>query len=134
MSNFIFRDKNLPINRDICSSMSNIYGVGMKKAKFVAAKLGFGYPFKSKNLNSYHKAMLAGFLNNILTTDIKAKRIRAVNIKILKEINTLKGKKHSCGLPVRGQRIKSNGQSQKRLFGRSKNLTLKTIKPMSDAY
>jgi len=134
MAIFIFRDRNLPINRDMCSSLSTIYGVGLKKAKFVSAKLGFGYPFKSKNLTIYHKALLAGFLNNVLTTDIKAKRIRSVNIKILREINSLKGRKHLYGLPVRGQRIKSNGQSQKRQLGRAKAVSLKNVKPMSDAY
>lgn len=128
MKSFSFRDKQLPLKREIRSALSQVYGVGFAKADFICIKLGMAYPFKADNLNTYQIGLLTGFLNNVLIGDVKTKRLEQASIKLAKELNTIKGRKHTCGLPVRGQRIRSNGRSQKRLKGMLKIIDPKLLK------
>lgn len=128
MKTLSFRDKQLPLNRELRSSLSFIYGVGKSKANFVCTKLGFAYPFNSNNLNTYEFGLINGLLNNILIGDVKAKRLKQINIKILKELKTLKGRLHTLGQPVRGQRTRTNARSHKRITGHLKKIDPKRLK------
>ena len=125
---FSFRDKQLSTKRELRSSLSEIYGVGFTKANYICIKLGIGYPYSSANLNNYQIGLITGFLNNVLAGDVKTKRLEQASIKLHEELGTVKGRKHTCGLPVRGQRIRSNARSQKRLKGLIAKIDPKLLK------
>jgi ribosomal protein S13 len=81
----------------------------------MTGKLGFGYPFFTYRLNPYYFTILNYILNNQLISKVKAQRSITMNIKMLINLNSYKGKRHKLNLPVRGQRTRTNARTQKRL-------------------
>lgn len=115
MQNYSFRNKDLPVSRELRSALTHIHGVGLAKAAIITGRLGFGYPYSSKKLNSYTFSLITGFLNRLLISEVKARRVAQLHIKALKDTGSYKGKRHSQFLPCRGQRTRTNAKTQKRL-------------------
>lgn len=93
-----------------------IYGIGKNRSKFLTKSLGLTNNFKSKQLDD-------SFLNSIILL-IKTKNFRIkknlkkknfLNLKRLVELKTYKGLRRIQGLPVRGQRSRSNAKTSKKL-------------------
>jgi len=112
---FTFRDKELPNDRELRSSLSRIYGLGFTKSFILTSKLGFPYPYFACNISEYYYFIIISLLNRYLISEVKAKRFVELKIKNLISINSYKGKRHYLALPVRGQRSKTNGRTIKKL-------------------
>lgn len=111
---FSFRDYDLPLNRELRSSLQSIKGVGWHKANLVAARFGFGYPFFLSNLNFYQFHLLSYMLTFLVRSEVKAERVITTNIRILMETQAYRGLRHRDFLPVRGQRTRTNAGVRKR--------------------
>jgi len=51
---FLFRDANLPINKEIHFALCKIFGVGLRKAFYIISRIGVGYPYYLNKLNFYN--------------------------------------------------------------------------------
>ena len=105
---FSFRDFDLPINKELLSSLQFIKGVGFHKALLVSSKVGFSYPFFVGNLNFYKFSLLAYLLKYLVLSVSRINRFIMLRINDLKVLRTFKGCRHRDFLPVRGQRTRSN--------------------------
>lgn len=111
---YSFRDYDLPLNRELRSSLQSIKGVGWHKANLVAAKFGFGYPFFLSNLNFYQFNLVSYMLTFLVRSEVKAERFISSNIRALIEMQSYRGLRHRDFLPVRGQRTRTNAGVRKR--------------------
>jgi ribosomal protein S13 len=60
---YLYKEKYLPINREIRNSLQSIYGVGKHKSNLIVARIGLGYPFFINNLNLYNFYFLVSSLD-----------------------------------------------------------------------
>lgn len=98
----------------IVIGLQNIYGIGKAKAKEVLTKLKIPEVKKVKDLSSEEQVQLAEELDSrLLGSDLK--RVVIDNINKLVEKRCLRGIRHQKGLPVRGQRTKTNCRTCKRV-------------------
>jgi small subunit ribosomal protein S13 len=111
---FSFRDYDLPLNRELCSSLQCIKGVGWRKAFYITSKFGFAYPFFTSNLNFYRFYLLSFLLRYLMASEVKSKRFISNNIRVMIELQSYRGLRHRDFLPVRGQRSRTNAGVQKR--------------------
>lgn len=112
---FAFRDVDLPMKRELRSSLQVIKGVGFRKSFYIAAKCGIAYPFFIENLNVYQFAVISYLLRFFVRGESQVKRELNVFIRNLVELQTYKGLRHRDYLPVRGQRTRTNAGVRKRL-------------------
>lgn len=115
MQVYSFRDIELRPKKELRSSLKAIWGVGAHRADYVLARLGFAYPFWGDNLNYYLFNQITFVLHRLLTTKVKALRSLDLTIKNLVELETYRGQRHRLGLPVRGQRTRTNARTIKKL-------------------
>jgi len=113
---FLFRDKYIPLKKEILPALQAIWSIGWVKALSISAKLGLAYPFFINNLNFYNFAIIFFLLKNLTLSEVRLKRIISNNIKNLLDINSYAGARHSLNLPVRGQRTRTNAGTARR-FG-----------------
>jgi small subunit ribosomal protein S13 len=110
----LYKQVNLPENKEIRNSLFNIYGFGYYKAALTCSKIGLSYPFFISNLNIYNFNILCCILDYL--TFAETKIIRFIQSRIFRHIDlkTYRGIKFKFKLPVRGQRTRSNAKSCKR--------------------
>jgi ribosomal protein S13 len=60
---YLYKEKYLPMDREIRNSLQSIYGVGLYKSSLVVARMGLGYPFFINNLNLYNFYFLVSSLD-----------------------------------------------------------------------
>jgi len=60
---FLYKQLNLKMNTDIRSSLKIIYGIGDYKSFIICAKIGFGFPYPTNNLNFYYFSLLSSVLD-----------------------------------------------------------------------
>jgi small subunit ribosomal protein S13 len=112
---FLYKEKYLRENCEIRNSLQNIFGIGWFKSIMIVSKMGLSYPFSIDNLNLYNFFVLSSILDDYTWLEIRIKREIFHRISVLIEIDSYKGKRHADGLPVRGQRTRTNASSVKRL-------------------
>ncbi len=105
---------DLPANKRIVVGLTYIYGVGRRTSEKVLAQTGISHDLRVKNLTEEQSAMLRDELNKpeyrtegTLRTEI------SMNIKRLMDIGCYRGLRHRRGLPVHGQRTKTNARTRK---------------------
>ncbi len=103
---------NIPDNKHLVIALTAIYGIGSTRAKNICAKLGFQPSIKAKELS---EAELEKLRAEIGQYDIEGdlRREVSMNIKRLMDIGINRGIRHRRGLPVRGQRTKTNARTRK---------------------
>ena len=111
---FSFRNLDLPLNKELRSSLQSIKGVGFRKSHFIAAKFGFCYPFFIGNLNFYNFLLLSFLLKYLVLSEVRVKRLLHFKIRELISIKCYRGLRHRDFLPVRGQRTRTNANVRKR--------------------
>ena len=98
---------DVPDNKKIKISLTNIYGVGRKLAETILANASVDMEKKTKDLTEDELARIRKELDNH-TVEGDLRREVAISIKMLKEIGCYRGKRHIKRLPVRGQRTNRN--------------------------
>ena len=104
---------DIPNNKRVEIALTYIYGIGRKSANDILAATGINPDTRAKDLTESEVAKLRDEIENSYTVEGDLRRDRAMNIKRLVEINCYRGIRHRKGLPVRGQRTKTNARTRK---------------------
>ena len=103
---------DIPNDKRIVVALTYIYGIGDTTAKKICADAGVSEDIRAKNLTDEQLVALRQEVANY-KTEGDLRRETALNIKRLTEIGCYRGKRHKLGLPVRGQRTKTNARTRK---------------------
>ena len=104
---------DIPNNKRVEIALTYIYGLGRKSSNDILAKTGIDPDKRAKDLTEEEIAKLRDVIENNYTVEGDLRREVALNIKRLVEINCYRGIRHRKGLPVRGQRTKTNARTRK---------------------
>ena len=104
---------DLPKDKRIEIGLTYIYGIGRKSAKDILAKSGVNPDTRVKDLTDAEEAKLREIISHEYTVEGDLRRNVAMDIKRLTEIGCYRGIRHRKGLPVRGQRSKTNARTRK---------------------
>jgi len=104
---------NLPNQKRLEIGLTYIYGIGQSTAQKVCAALGLDPNEKVKDLTDEEINKLRGYIDGELQVEGDLRRERSQAIKRLQEIGSLRGVRHRRGLPVHGQRTKTNARTRK---------------------
>lgn len=104
---------DIPNNKRVEIALTYIYGIGRKSANDILAKTGINPDTRAKDLTEGEVAKLRDEIENSYTVEGDLRRDVALNIKRMVEINCYRGIRHRKGLPVRGQRTKTNARTRK---------------------
>ena len=103
---------DLPKDKRIEIGLTYIYGIGRKSAKDILAKTGVDPDTRVKDLTDAEEQKLRDAIDSY-TVEGDLRRQTALDIKRLTEIGCYRGIRHRKGLPVRGQRSKTNARTRK---------------------
>jgi small subunit ribosomal protein S13 len=120
---------NLPREKRLEIGLTYIYGIGPSTARRICAELGFSPDEKVRDLTDAEITKLRTFIDGNLQVEGDLRRERSQSIKRLQEIGAYRGVRHRRGLPVNGQRTKTNGRTRKgpkKTVGRGKKVPQKT--------
>jgi small subunit ribosomal protein S13 len=105
---------DLPKEKRIETALAYLYGVGPALSKKILAKCGVNPEVRVKNLKDDEVARIQNTLNqDNIKVEGDLRREVQMNIKRLIDIGTYRGSRHRKGLPVRGQRTKTNSRTRK---------------------
>ena len=104
---------NIPLNTRVEVGLTYIFGVGPSQAKRVLTQLGINPDTYVKDLTEDEIRKLRDVVDNDLTVEGDLRRERSQNVKRLMEIGAYRGLRHRRGLPVDGQRTKTNARTRK---------------------
>ena len=104
---------DIPNNKRIEYALTYIYGIGVKSARDILEKTGINPDTRAKDLTEGEVAKLREEIETSYRVEGDLRREVALNIKSLTEINCYRGIRHRKGLPVRGQRTKTNARTRK---------------------
>jgi small subunit ribosomal protein S13 len=103
---------NIPMNKHIVIGLTHIYGVGRSQAARACAAAGVKPATKVKDLTEVEVAALRSQISR-LQVEGDLRREVSMNIKRLMDLGTYRGIRHRKGLPVRGQRTRTNARTRK---------------------
>lgn len=104
---------DLPRQKRIEIALTYIYGIGISRSKKVLQKIKLDPNIRVVNLSDQDITSLRGILDNEYLIEGDLRRFESLNIKRLMEINSYKGKRHRIGLPLRGQRTRTNARTRR---------------------
>jgi small subunit ribosomal protein S13 len=104
---------DIPNDKRIVISLQYLYGVGPTNAKTILTKVGIDHNVKARDLTEDEIARIANEIEATWVVEGQLRRQIAQNIQRLKDINSYRGWRHKKGLPVRGQRTKTNARTRK---------------------
>ena len=104
---------DLPKDKRIEIGLTYIYGIGRKTAKDILTATGVNPDVRVKDLPEEDVSKLREFIDHNLHVEGDLRRDVAFDIKRLVEIGCYRGVRHRKGLPVRGQRTKTNARTRK---------------------
>ena len=102
---------NIPENKRIVISLTYIYGVGQSLSKKILAELKIDENKKSTDLIPKEINDLKDYIEKTYKIEGDLRRQVMINVKRLKDIGAWRGLRHAKGLPVRGQRTKTNNRT-----------------------
>jgi small subunit ribosomal protein S13 len=115
---------DIPDNKRLEVSLTYIYGVGRRVSNQIIEKLGLDKNMRAKQLNEDQIAQLNAVLQSEYVVEGDLRRQVQNNIKRLVGIHCYRGLRHRLGLPVRGQRTRTNARTRK---GKRKTVANKKI-------
>lgn len=114
---------DLPNDKRLEIALTYIYGIGLTTSKKILNATGVNPDVRVKDLTEEDTRKIASFINDELMVEGDLRRETSLNIKRLMEIGSYRGIRHRRGLPVRGQKTKTNARTRKgpkRLAGKKK--------------
>ncbi|WP_071132728.1 30S ribosomal protein S13 [Alterileibacterium massiliense] len=114
---------DLPNDKRVEIALTYIYGIGLTTSKKILNATGVNPDVRVKDLTEEDTRKIASFINDELMVEGDLRRETSLNIKRLMEIGSYRGIRHRRGLPVRGQKTKTNARTRKgpkRLAGKKK--------------
>ena len=104
---------DLPREKRVQIALTYIYGIGRKTANDILAATGVNPDTRVKDMTEEDEAKIREYIDHHLIVEGDKRRDVALNIKRLVEIGCYRGVRHRKGLPVRGQRTKTNARTRK---------------------
>ena len=104
---------DIPNDRPTFIALQYLYGVGPKVAQELCRKAGVNPQNHARDLHEDELARLTALLDKDYVVEGQLRRQVAQNIARLKDINSYRGIRHRRGLPVRGQRTRTNARTRK---------------------
>ena len=119
---------NLPNQKHIWVALRSIYGIGAAYARHICAASGVSTSTKVKDLTDAEVDKIRNEVAKV-TVEGDLRRTVSMNIKRLMDLGTYRGMRHRRGLPVRGQRTRTNARTRK---GPRKSVIRGTGKPTTE--
>ena len=104
---------NIPLNKRVEVGLTYIYGIGRSTSNEVLDRTGVSADTYVKDLTEDEVRKLRDIIDGELLVEGDLRRERSQNVKRLMEIGTYRGLRHRRGLPVNGQRTKTNARTRK---------------------
>jgi len=104
---------DLPRNKRIEVALTYIYGVGRSTSRQILSKSGVDYNTRSDNLTEDEVAKIRKVLDSGYKVEGDLRREVTMNVKRLMDLGCYRGLRHRRGLPVRGQKTKTNARTRK---------------------
>jgi small subunit ribosomal protein S13 len=104
---------DLPANKRVEIALTYIYGIGRSTAKKIREQAQIDSMTKMRDLTESEASRLREIIDRDYTIEGDKRREVAANIQRLIEIGTYRGQRHRRGLPVRGQRTRTNARTRK---------------------
>ena len=104
---------DLPRDKRIEIGLTYIFGIGRTSATKICAETGIDPSKRVKDLTDEEEALLRECIDKNYMVEGDLRRNVAMDVKNLMEINCYRGSRHRKGLPVRGQRSKTNARTRK---------------------
>ena len=103
---------NLPVNKHAIIALQSLYGVGPTRSKTICDGASVAHDTKVKDLTEGEVDALRGEIEKF-TIEGDLRREVSMNIKRLMDLGCYRGQRHRRGLPVRGQRTRTNSRTRK---------------------
>jgi small subunit ribosomal protein S13 len=104
---------DLPRDKRIEIGLTYIYGIGLTRSHQILAAANVNPDTRVKDLSDGDVAALRGEIESNYQVEGDLRRWEAMNIKRLVDIGTYRGRRHRMGLPVRGQRTRTNARTRR---------------------
>lgn len=108
---------DLPKDKHIKYALTSIYGIGISRSEKILEKAGLNITTEKKirieDLSDIEITNLRKILEEEYQLEGDLRRLKALNLKRLIEIGSVKGRRHRVGLPVRGQRTRTNARTRR---------------------
>ncbi len=104
---------DLPKNKRLEIALQYIYGVGETRAKKIVAESGLARTTRTDDLTDEHVAQIRSIIEKSFKVEGDLRRDIGLSIKRLMDLGCYRGLRHKKGLPVRGQRTRSNARIRK---------------------
>lgn len=103
----------IPSEKQVQVALTYIYGIGPKHARDILAAAKIEPTTRVKDLTEAEEQKIRDIIDNDYMTEGDLQRLVTNNIKRLKDVNAYRGLRHKAGLPVRGQRTRTNARTRK---------------------
>ena len=104
---------NIPTNKRVVIALQYIHGIGSKKANEIMTKVGIPDARRVSQLTDQEVLQIREVIDRDYIVEGDLRREVAMNIKRLMDLGCYRGMRHRRGLPVRGQRTKTNARTRK---------------------
>src|SRR6059058_4282780 len=104
---------DIPSDKPIWVSLSYIYGIGPNNARLILKEAGIDSQRRAKDLSEEELAKIIGIIDRGFLVEGALRRSIQQNIARLRDVGSYRGARHRRGLPVRGQRTRSNARTRK---------------------
>lgn len=104
---------DLPKNKRVIVALTYIYGIGPARSKQMLTDLGLSESLRTDHLTDEQVAQIRGVIEGTYKVEGDLRREIGLAIKRLIDVNSYRGSRHKKGLPVRGQRTRSNSRTRK---------------------
>jgi len=103
----------IPSEKQVHIALTYVYGIGKKHSRDILAAAKIEPTTRVKDLTEAEEQRLREVIDKDYTTEGDLQRLVTNNIKRLKEVNAYRGLRHKAGLPVNGQRTRTNARTRK---------------------
>ncbi|GAB4235715.1 MAG: 30S ribosomal protein S13 [Stanieria sp.] len=104
---------DLPRDKRVEVALTYIYGIGLSRSQEILAATGVNPDTRVRDLSDEDVATLRAHIETNYQVEGDLRRWEAMNIKRLVDIGTYRGRRHRMGLPVRGQRTRTNARTRR---------------------
>ncbi len=104
---------DIPRDKRVEIALTYLYGVGLSRSHEILAGTGVNPDTRAKDLTDEEITKLRAFIENNYQIEGDLRRLESLNIKRLVDIGTYRGRRHRMGLPVRGQRTRTNARTRR---------------------
>jgi len=118
----------LPLGKRIEYGLTYVFGIGLTSSREILTKLKISFDKRVKELTDDEVAIIQKEVSTNYLVEGNRRKEVAMNIKRLQEVGAYRGLRHKKGLPVRGQRTKTNARTRKGPRGSAVSLKRKVTK------